>query len=121
MLIEAKKGMVERQRSDVSRRRCAVQAAFEAEISENRSARGDELLNKESGKARSDMWTMLSQQVESGIGPPTEEQLELLWRKYDSNADGTLSKRELGPRRRLPPPATEPHEPRGTPRRAVPC
>ena len=54
MLIEAKKGMVERQRSDVSRRRCAVQAAFEAEISENRSARGDELLNKESGKSRSD-------------------------------------------------------------------
>ena len=41
MLIEAKKGMVERQRSDVSRRRRAVQAAFEAEISENRSARGD--------------------------------------------------------------------------------
>ena len=120
MLIEAKKGMVERQRSDVSRRRRAVQAAFEAEISENRSARGDELLNKESGKARSDMWTMLSQQVESGIGPPTEEQLELLWRKYDSNADGTLSKRELGPRRHLAASRpTVPHDPRGTPRPAA--
>ena len=46
-------------------------------------------------KMRHEMWSLLTEQVASGMGTPSEEQLAALWRKYDSNRDGMLSQSEL--------------------------
>ena len=44
---------------------------------------------------RKSMWELLCTQVESGMGPPDEEQLAALWAKYDGNQDGELSPSEI--------------------------
>ena len=44
---------------------------------------------------RKSMWELLCTQVESGMGPPDEEQLATLWDKYDGNQDGELSSAEI--------------------------
>jgi len=46
-------------------------------------------------KTRRQMWELLSFQVESGLGPPSQQQLDLLWRKYDGNNDLELSMTEV--------------------------
>ena len=51
--------------------------------------------SEESKKMRHEMWSLLTEQVASGMGTPSEEQLAALWRKYDSNRDGMLSQSEL--------------------------
>ena len=50
--------------------------------------------SEESKKMRHEMWSLLTEQVASGMGTPSEEQLAALWRKYDSNRDGMLSHSE---------------------------
>lgn len=49
----------------------------------------------DAASARVEMWTLLLKQVVSGMGAPQQEQLELLWRKYDANHDGKLQRNEL--------------------------
>ena len=51
--------------------------------------------NDKSTKMRHEMWSLLTEQVSSGMGTPSEEQLAALWRKYDGNRDGELSFSEL--------------------------
>ena len=90
---------ISKRAEDISRRtlknRDLVQSAFES-VAAFDAVQGSTRLGAEhTGAVRKRMWSMLTDQVESGLGGPSEEQLALLWSKYDGNGDGTLSRVEI--------------------------
>ena len=50
----------------------------------------------EERRARARMWSLLSKQLIGGLGKPRDAQLRALWKRYDTDRNGLLSKAALG-------------------------